>query len=682
MASPAEAVTRLEAAGTDTAERGAVFASLLTDDDLHAALAAMTKPERDAALTSISAALKRAGSIQSLKDAVVAAMRDRVASGPAQRIFGLPMPGGYQLERSHLVKPIVTRDGTPTTILVARRPIAVTGVVEDPAEGRVHVEVTWTARRGKTERVVVPRQAITDGRVMVTALSEAGSGAPVTSTTAKTLVDYFAAQEEAAGRDLPTATLARRMGWVTTDDGDLGYLAGTTLYQDGRVIDTTDAAWTDRHVILDRSGAMPGFAHRVRRGGTMEGWLEAVTRASEHPVPMLCILASLAPVLLHVIPEATSAGILDISGPSETGKSRAVEVGVSCWGPGCVQGRGPAASFEGSDPGIAEYVAVHDYMPLVLNDTQHCRDHPERIGRLVYQLFEGAGRLLANGGGGNRPVKSYRVGAMFTGETPAVDMDDSGAEGVRTRLLTLTEPPWGGQSHEAGALVACIRRDLLQHYGHAGPAFASVLDTHRQWWPELRRRWSERTAHWSVTLGARASRAGEVLALYELAGSIALRHLALPIDLDAVMACAARAAVASVADADLGMRALRRVVSWAVAHQSQLDQTVQSPPGGRLGRWDRGPAEPLAMLAEPLGAMLRQRNMQVEAVLKAWSSAGWLSSNEAGRRTRKMLVGDKQSRCYVLTHEALALAGASSTRGPTTAPLPDLPPQAPLQEEW
>lgn len=660
------AVGRLEACGSSSQDRGAVFAALLVDRDLLGELAGLSQRDRDAALQAIAAAVKRSGRIADMRAAVTPLLRERLegGQGKAGRVFGMRLPASYYVsDRGELLQRIVTEDAQQAEVLVALRRIAITGRVVDPSEGRVHVEVTWATAAG-SESAVVPRVAVTDARQLVASLSESGSeGAPVNSGNARRVVEYLAAQEDRAGKDMPAALLARGLGWVDDATGEpAGFMAGHTLLQDGRAMDTREPGWGPRHVVLDRAVGLQSLAQRVRSGGTFAGWREAVEPALAFPVVGLCLCAALAPVLLRVVDVCESAGILDIAGPQSTGKTRAVEIGaLSVWGPGDFR-LGPGISLEGSDAGLREYRRQCGYLPVLLNETQHLRNRPEAIAALPFQLYEGQGKVLSNGNGSTRPLTCSRSGAILSGNTSLVDLVGEDVEGVRTRVLTFHGHAWGAKSKEISATILRARAGVLEHYGHLGPAFAALIERRRGIWDDLRRSWARQMRRWHDELGLGAERAADVLALYEVAGTLAVRELGVPMDVDLALAAGAAAARTSTGDMDVGLRAIRAVGSWASGQQLRFDGRCpdsQAPHGGFLGRWEQIPGAPLSLLQEPLCAFLRLRHLPIEDVLRNWHGRGWLLSDEAGKRTRKVQVGSARSRCYALSPAAMDAAGLS-----------------------
>lgn len=663
-----QAVRRLEDCGSSGADRGAVFARLIVDADLHREIAGMSSNDREAAFMAISAALRKAGKMAALREAVAAAMRERLQSGGtgrAGRVFGLPLPPGYRLDEDGAVlQTIVNAEGRAQEILVCRREMAVTALIQDRDLERVFVEVTWRTRAGRAESVVIPRTAMADSRGIVAATAEAGTeGAPVHSRNAGAVVEYLAAQEDRAGKDLPRAILARRMGWVDGPDGKpAGFLAGRQIIRGRRVVDI-DEDGAEVRVVMDKSIGMTSLADRVKQGGTMEGWRMAIAPVLAFPVLGLCLCAAIAPVLLRVIETTPSAGILDIAGSQGTGKTSAVEIGAaSVWGPGSLR-VGPIVDCNGSEAGLKEHRLAVGGLPLLLNETQHLRRYPELLAALPFEIFEGQIKILSNGAGSTRGLQTARSGAIFTGNSALIDMAEE-TEGVRSRVLTCTSLPWGPRRRETAALMLEAQSGVLEHYGHMGPAFASLIDERRDWWSELRRRHAERSRHWAEQLdGNGGERAGKVLALYEIAGSIARLSLGLStLQVDVVMAEALQAARTSLGDADIGMRALRVVVSWAQANEQRLDGRVSAPVGGTwIGQWLKAPASPLVLLQEPMCSLLRARRIPVEDTLKDWSRRGWLDGETIGgkpRRTRRVTVGSVRGPCYVLTPGALAAVGA------------------------
>lgn len=680
MTTAAQAVERLEAAGAGASDRAATWATLLTDEQLHQHLAELPGTDREAAYAAIGAALRRAAPIRPLRDAVVAAMRARMESGQgrAGKILGLPMPSGYLLDPDSggLYQLVLSKEGKPSQLLVSRRHIALTGVVHDPAGGQVHVTVSWRSQTGEVESATVPRSVVTDARAIVGTLSTAGTdGAPVHAGNARAVVEFLAAQEDRAGDTLPRSVLARQLGYVysaTREPMPLGFLAGRTLITSTGEQSTTSPA---APVLLDPSLGLASIADRVHRGGTLAGWRDAMLPALDYPVIGLILCASLAPLLLAPLHLATSAGILDVSGPQGTGKTRAVEIaGASVWGPGCLSS-GPMVDVQGSEAGLRDHRLAVGGLPLLLNETQHLRRFPELLASLPFQIYEGQSKILSAGAGqGTRPLAASRSGAILTGNTSLIDLADD-VEGLRTRVLTSTLPPWGQASPETRNLIHATYGAVREHYGHAGPEIARALLSHPEWWPDLRRTWAQRATFWAARLGAKAERASDVLAIYEMAGGLAIRYLGLSsLDLPAVMEVACGCASASLADVDPGIRSLRAATSWAASRSAQLDGRVSSPTGGPwIGRWDTTPGAPLMLAQGPLCDMLRAHKHNVEDSLKAWAASGWIE-RDRDRRTWRRVIGGVSQPVYILTPAGMEAARISSGAKPQSQPLTDGPP--------
>lgn len=664
------AVARLDAAGTSSADRGAVWAELLADTSLHQHLAQVVATEREAAIAALQAAGRRAGPIRPLRDAVLAAMQERLSSGQgvAGRILGLPLPPPYRLAGGALLKAVTTKDGRAMDVLIARRELAITQRVADPIGGQVHVTLTWRTQDGSTEAATVPRQVAADGRSIVGALAGAGrEGAPVHASNARAVVEFLAAQEEEAGTDLPTAVLARQLGWHWTPDGSpLGFLAGHTLLMpEGREVDVRDPS-AYPPALLDQSPGLLSIASRVDRSGHLDDYLTAMEPALRHPGVGLCFCASIAPILLGPIRQAETAGILDIAADQGTGKTSALRIGAaSVWGPS--SGAGPMVELNATEAGLREHRMAVGGLPLLLNETQHLREQPELLAALVFQVFEGGDKLMSSGAGkGARPQSRSRSGAILTGNAAVIDMIES-VEGSRTRVLTSQDPPWGEHSASTRALILDADGATREHYGLIGPAIVRQLLDHPGWWAQLRTRWTQAARRIAEHMGPRSERAADVLALYELAGSLAISALGVRgLDMPSVMQAAASAAMTSLGDVDEGRRALRMVVSWASSQAQRLDGRTTTPAGqGWIGRWDREPGASLILQQQPLCDFLRHRKLTPERVLKSWAGSGWLN-REQGRRTVRRSVGGIMQPCYELTPEALAVAGATQIR--TDAP--------------
>ncbi len=108
------------------------------------------------------------------------------------------------------------------------------------------------------------------------------------------------------------------------------------LLPDGTVLGGGGAA---EHVVLQH--ASPDAAHRCATAGGLAGWrAEVAAPAVGNPLAAFCVAAAFAGPLLLLAGEP--GGGFHLAGPSKRGKTLAVQMGLSAWGP-AVQGGWRAA---------------------------------------------------------------------------------------------------------------------------------------------------------------------------------------------------------------------------------------------------------------------------------------------------------------------------------------------------
>ena len=113
-------------------------------------------------------------------------------------------------------------------------------------------------------------------------------------------------------------------------------------------------------------------------------------------------------------------------------------------------------------------------------------------------------------------------------------------------------------------------------------------------------------------------------------------------------------------DSDRPTEALRAVLSWAASQQHRFYGRLDYEPGndpvpsaGWIGAWQqRSDWKTLANLPNELKGFLEKQSFEQEPILRSWRDRGWLLTEEE-HLTRKVTIGHRKARCFVLTRECV-----------------------------
>lgn len=526
---------------------------------------------------------------------------------------GFVVPEGYRIGSGGRIWKLIQpdEDQPPTFVMVAPRWIGITGSSIDTTTGERHADVAWHDDRGAYVTRSVARVTIADSRALV---SLAGTGAPVSSVTARAVVEWLTACEVANPADPVKACKA--FGW--TDEGR-AFLWG--------------AASLGSEVKLHADEGTAYHARPYRAGGTLTGWLGVWSAVAPYPRVALAVYASLAPVLLGIVPEACGF-VVDWAGRTTGGKTTALKVAASVWG-------GPEAiqSWNTTAAGMERYAALHRFLPVIADDTNQVRGDRERVAGIIYLVTGLRGRLRASIDG-LRASAELRTVLLSTGEAPATSFTEEA--GARARTLSMIGLPFGGDSEEARAAGDWISCAVIDHHGHVGPAVVEWLLSRRAEWPALASAWRAKRDALAAGTGPEA-RAAQYLATLETVAEWAQEAVGLAIHRGALDE-ARRCAAASVAGADRALSAVHDVLAWVAANPGRVHVTGRStePPDNVIAVLQADGSVPrLGLNPHELRAMLKRTGHDAEGLLTEWERRGWVEEARlrVGGRTGFRLHG-------------------------------------------
>lgn len=223
----------------------------------------------------------------------------------------------------------------------------------------------------------------------------------------------------------------------------------------------------------------PTGANIFKQQGTEPEWQQQVAAPCQgNSRLVLAICAALTGPVLDLLQE--ESGGFHLQGPSSTGKTTSLEVGASVWG-----GRDFVRTWRTTDNALEAVATRHNDTLLALDEMSQV--DPRKVGEVVYMLANGQGKGRANQSGGGRPVASWRLMILSTGEVTTADHLASGnmrsMAGQEVRMINIQADAGAGYGlfenihdlESAQMLSIALKKRTTQHFGHAGPAFIEFL---------------------------------------------------------------------------------------------------------------------------------------------------------------------------------------------------------------
>lgn len=262
--------------------------------------------------------------------------------------------------------------------------------------------------------------------------------------------------------------------------------------------------------------------------GTMQDWQQQVAAYAQDNVWLVVAIGSaLAGPLLSKL--ELSNGGFHVYGDSSIGKSTISRVACSVWGAPDKFIKTWRATSNGQE-GVA---ASRNDTLLVLDEIGE--SDPAEVGKIIYQLGNGQGKIRADKLGGVRPVQTWRLILLSNGEHPIEAVLQQARQqlkaGQQVRLTSISALRQHGcfdtlHVFTKGAELADhLNQACNQHYGHVGTAFVRKLV--QQHAGELKKDFADVLLQFH-TLHGQAGRIAKRFAVIALAAELAIRWQLLP----------------------------------------------------------------------------------------------------------------------------------------------------------
>ncbi|EJW95249.1 protein containing DUF927, partial [gut metagenome] len=141
----------------------------------------------------------------------------------------------------------------------------------------------------------------------------------------------------------------------------------------------------------------------------------------------------------------SSQGAFHIVGKTSKGKTTAIRAGVSVWAK-VIEGKGEmACSWSGTSNGLEMACKNHTNLPLFLDEIGRSEESKLNLESLLYTLGNGAGKARMSQDIKGRPIASWNLLALSTGEkTPRDVVQELGrdmATGADVRMAVIQAQP-------------------------------------------------------------------------------------------------------------------------------------------------------------------------------------------------------------------------------------------------
>lgn len=410
--------------------------------------------------------------------------------------------------------------------------------------------------------------------------------------------------------------------------------------------------------------------HKIRPTGSADASTAAWEIVRRYPGLQVACLASLASILIEPLRGAGAdiePFVLDIGGPSGTGKTVALSAMESMWGaPGCLR-----ESWRTKDPALLRHAAVLRNLPLLINEGQARADKADKKGTstafidFVYAFQEGRYTHDASGG-----VREWHSIAASTNEELLLNLTRT-RMGAKARLLPMPRSPFGGVSAEAGRDVAALKAQIAAGSGHVGHRFAvAAVRTIKSKDGGLDRlvgqfaKWHTVFTDGSTETDATVRRVARYAALITLAAEMvnADATIAAPVDTFALIEELRGSIAVTAGAADQSAHALAGLLSWMATQPSRVLGLGFNGQETLVGAWPVTPGEDGFVTAPKLLQWARETGNNANVLLRQWAHEGLVpvDTSASGKQSASgndWIAACQTSRVFIIGGRQTAILG-------------------------
>jgi uncharacterized protein (DUF927 family) len=555
------------------------------------------------------------------------------------------LPHGYALSRDGaLVRYDTDRSGNERETRIAFPPIFLAARSLDIAtQTRYATLATGWPKLGAL-RLHVPAETIASTRSIVTL---AAQGLPVTSNSARDLVNYIdACREEAERTGAPVTRLSHSTGWTQG-----AFIRGyeETHYPPG---ETAGGLY-----LAPLEGEIRAKVEAVRSRGDFNTWRESTERVLEaHPRVAFPYAASVVAPLIELI--GCEQFCLDIHGESSGGKSTSIKWAASIFGSSALVGQ-----WNDTATAVERVAGALRSFPVYRDETQHMLDSFQSVTAFVYAITQGRGKARGTITGTQTTVDFQNI-AISTGESSISTMGKQA--GTVSRLVSIKAPMFATNDAAAAELIHNQTALYAAHHGTAGQRYAEYLvglsETERAQLAERYRELSARVyTHAQMKHPARDTtrRVSNHVASMEFSWSTFTAAIGLrwssrgPFGLFSAQDL--EATFDAALEADKPSQAIDALTAFFAANfrRVQYHETAPEANASTIGKvWTNRAGQTLAaILPHEAATFLRSSGFAVDSVIASLLEKGHFQPSSDKRSTHKVRIGGGDVRAYVFSDE-------------------------------
>jgi uncharacterized protein (DUF927 family) len=403
--------------------------------------------------------------------------------------------------------------------------------------------------------------------------------------------------------------------------------------------------------------------------GSLQDWQTSVGKlVFGHSRPMFAVAMAFAPPLLKLA--GGESGGFNLRGLSSIGKTTLLCAASSVWGR--ADEHGIIRTWRGTANGLESTATLFSDTLLPLDELGVASR--QEVGNIVYSLASGIGKQRSQRDGSARPLNTWRVMVLSTGELGIADKIREGGNraraGQEVRILDIDADAGSGfgvfdhngPEGDPAKLASAIKEAAVTYYGTAGPAFVKALLAEGADKVASDIRAAQDVLAKRIASGARngqALRAAQRFALVGTAGELAIQLGILPWPPGVVATATQELFVNWQNDRGEDPGEIRGAIEQIGTllerfGESRFDPATRisedvRPVSDRLG-WVRGNGDGRQWLIPP--GVWRQefcRGFDPKIVARALTERGILLPDAEGKSSRCERVDNKSMRVYVLT---------------------------------
>ena len=284
-------------------------------------------------------------------------------------------------------------------------PIAVTATKSNINKANFGREITFWNEYGEERTSYISKQTLLDSKETLRTLVYEGFNAPTTYEFRRLLLSYLN-QSQPAERIIEI----EKTGWVN-ENFDIYICPSFTASKEG--------SSTKERIILSQGLKSSRFAMK----GTLEEWQKNVCKYCENNENLTLILcASFGSLVLK--PLRLNGALYHLVGRSSTGKTTAAYVAASVFG-----SYDFVKAWRLTSNGLEGIAECHNDATLVLDELSQVNS--KEAGNSLYMLINGSGKIRSNKEGNPKPIKTWRLNVISTGEVCIADKIIESGERVK-----------------------------------------------------------------------------------------------------------------------------------------------------------------------------------------------------------------------------------------------------------